>query len=162
MAGTTRKPSRRFKALLFVSLAFNLVILGLVAGAALRFGGGDDHKRGHGPRFDPVLWAFDRDDRREIGRKLHASHGARQQTRKQLDVVTREMVVILQAEPFDQGALEDAVQRRSAVMLDMRDRGAQAIVAHILRMTPAERQAFALRIEDNLTRNAARKRKKEH
>jgi len=144
-----RKLPMRFKAILFVSLALNLVVVGVVAGAILRFGGE------HGKRMhrDPMIRALSLEDRRAVGRAVREAQGGdRRALGRALGEVMDEIIEALEAEPFDAAALEAAMARKGALLQDRRDAGEAAIVQTIIRMSAEDRRAFARELREGRER----------
>jgi uncharacterized membrane protein len=141
---------RWIKVALAISVALNLAVAGLAAGAWMREG----HSRGL-PRemsFGPFTEALSDGDRRELrralGDRLPAMREARQETRAEL--VT--LLATLRAVPFDPVAAEaalSAISRRAQERLEL---GSNLIADRILAMNDAERLAFADRLERGLKR----------
>lgn len=134
---------RRFKALLFVSLALNLLVVGLVAGSIWRFGS-DGSRHFHG---DPVIRALSHEDRRAVGRAVReAQGGERRALRRALGDTMEEMISTLEAEPFDASALDAIMARKSTLLQRRRAVGEAAIADTIARMSPEERHTFTQRL----------------
>ena len=138
-------PSRVLRIALILSLALNLAVIGLVAGAVVRFRDG-----GPPQRFDfslgPLGRALEPGDRRAIGQALRDRRdlhpGRPLDWRAGLD----ELAAILVAEPFDPEAL-------GAYLANIRGQGAALIAAgqevmvdRIAAMSAEERAALADRV----------------
>ncbi len=142
------------RVLLFSSLALNLLIVGLVAGAFFRIG-----KDGGGPPYSPALGAVmfrelpdaDRDHLRR-GFDPSKRDGHRQQRRADAEALAS----ALRASPFDLEAVRDVLAgqaaRRAALQQGMQDAWLERIAA----MTDDERLSYADRVE----KGARRDRKK--
>lgn len=148
------KPGRGLKIALALSLALNLSIAGLVAGAWLS---------DHGPRsdrrspsrdlaFGPVTDALSPEDRRALRREFLARapefRAARQEARAELAT----LLAALRAEPFDPAALSTAlaaIQTRNSDRLEI---GRTLIETRLLSMDAADRRAFADRLDAALRR----------
>ena len=94
---TERKPkmSRGWRAVLVASLALNLAVVGLVAGAAFR------HKGSHafsGKRGDPILMALDKQSRREIGRAMRKSRAGTPDLKQEINAAFADIQNALRAE----------------------------------------------------------------
>jgi uncharacterized membrane protein len=142
---------RWIKIALAVSVALNLAIAGLVAGAWLRDG------PGHGlPRdmsFGPFTEALSDSDRRALRRTLgERAHGFRE-ARQEMQADLQTLLSSLRADPFDPAAAEAAlaaIAGRASARLEL---GRDLIAERILAMSDAERQAFADRLERGLKRH---------
>lgn len=141
---------RWMKLALAVSVALNLAVAGLAAGAWLREG----PRRGmpHDMSFGPFTEALNDVDRRELRRafaeRLPGFREARQEIRTDLET----LLATLRADPFDQTAAEDAlaaIARRAGDRLDL---GRDLIAGRIVAMSATERRAFADRLERGLKR----------
>lgn len=98
-----RPPMRRWvKVLLALSLAVNLAVLGLAAGAALRWHGGDKgHGRGHS--IGRVIFQdLDDDTRKALRAQVQGEHSSPHARRR---AEANAVMVILRQKPFDAGAL---------------------------------------------------------
>jgi uncharacterized membrane protein len=149
------RSGRGLKIALAVSVALNLAVAGLVAGAWLS----DDGPRRGMPRdlsFGPFSEALTREDRRALREAFLARapddlRTARQAARAEFAAV----VAALRASPFDPQALTTsltAIETRNADRLAL---GRSLIEARLQGMTDAERAAFADRLDRGLGRRAA-------
>lgn len=154
MAGKPRR-GRGWKILLVLSLALNLLFIGLIGGAMARFGGPFAHDRGQTARGASlgaaVFRALPRDDRRAMFRKVA---GARDRDAAGAD----ELLTTLRADALDRGALaafaDGQGERRRAHGVAI----AEAWVENVAAMSVEERRAYADRIEEilNAPREAPR------
>jgi uncharacterized membrane protein len=145
MTGTQETDSRRtrwLKIALVVSLALNLAVAGLVAGAALK-GRPDPGRDG--------LWPYSRalpePYRGDLMRALRASRRDWIADREALGSTRAELAAALVAEPFDADAVADLLARQRDRFTALADRGAALLVAQIARMSPEERRAYAAELE---------------
>ncbi len=135
--------SRWMKIALAVSVALNLAVAGIAAGAWLKEG----RHRGL-PRdlsFGQFGEAFSSEDRRAL-REAFVERGAgfreaRQAARAELDA----LVAALRADPFDPAAMTAVLSAIETRYVDRLKLGRSLIEARILQMTDPERQAFAER-----------------
>lgn len=160
------KTPRGVRVLLFCSLAVNLLVVGLIAGAIVA--GGPGHKRGDryaGPdreRTTPYVRALEREDRRALGRMLREQMRAQvsrdnggddggnvggdsRRIKQRFDVT--QGVALLQADPFDAAAFGAMLEDQYARAIAAQTAGRTALVAHIAQMTDAERAAYAERLQ---------------
>ena len=133
------------KIVLALSLALNLLVVGIVAGVWWR-GAPHDHPRLAGARGGMALIAaLDRAERRDIFRELRRSGGL-DRSGARLDAA--EVLAALRAEPpqIDRlGALIDAQSARGqARQVRMRD----ALLARIGEMSAEDRRRYADRLEE--------------
>jgi uncharacterized membrane protein len=143
--------SRGLKIALVVSVALNLIVAGLVAGAWL----GNKHHKGM-PRdlsFGPFSEAFSPEDRRALRAALSERAGEFRTSREAARAEFEGLLAVLRADPFDPAALAaalTAIERRNAERLEL---GRSLIEARVIAMSAGQRQAFADRLEQALRRN---------
>lgn len=141
---------RWIKIALAVSVALNLAVAGLAAGAWLREG----HGRGM-PRdmsFGPFTEALSDTDRRELRRALGDRAPGFREARQQMRADLEALLATLRADPFNPSAAEAALSAVARRTTDRLDLGRDLITGRILAMSDAERQAFADRLERGLKR----------
>lgn len=151
-AATPPRPRRLWRILLAVSLAFNLAIVGLAVGFAVR----DDGRhtlRGASATLGPIGAALSGPERRAVIREVRSQvdmRGAR--TGSEVDEVVQALTVT----PFDRTMLEAAFAegkaRRDAVV----DVASMALVDYIAQMSDAERADLATRINDSRRKGKSR------
>jgi uncharacterized membrane protein len=137
------------RALLIASLAANLAVAGIVAGAAWR--GGD---RG-APRdvgFGPFTEALSREDRALLRKEFLARSPDMRDMRRAMREDARAVLVALRAEPFDEAAFRRALSDHRSRIQDRVSLGETLLVDRVAGMTPEDRRAFADRLEDRLRR----------
>jgi uncharacterized membrane protein len=141
--------SRRIRWLLIGSLALNLLVVGAVAGVALRLAGGDrmppPAERSLG--FGPWSGGLERSDYRALRKGFEASGQDLRDMRRAERADRAALVAALRADPFDPKALDDVAARMQARTLARLDLGQQLIRGHVLAMTPDQRRAFADRLD---------------
>ncbi len=150
----TRTP-RWVKWALAGSLSLNLLILGLVGGAALglqrNFAGGGDEGPGLRPLgLGPFALAISREDRDALRDSidLRAVRGeGRALTRALRDIQTA-----LRADPFDRALAEDAFGRTRGATTAMQGVGHAALLDQFARMSLEDRAEVAERVERALRR----------
>jgi uncharacterized membrane protein len=144
----------KVKALLIVSLALNLLVVGLVAGAWLRDGrpGGRDRD----PGFGPFGEALSDTDRRELRRAFMARMPEMRENRTALKADMQGVLDALRADPFDAAALSSAMDAALSRMAGRIEVGQELLVDRITAMDAAERTAFADRLETALERGPRR------
>jgi uncharacterized membrane protein len=148
----TRKRSRTaVRLLLFVSLAANLAVAGMVAGALLK------HPPKDGPprpdRFGDVFsYALTHDDRREIGREMMREIRANRPERDALKAEFQRILTALRADPYDSTSLETGLSNQMNEAIRRQEIGQRLLLQRITQMSPTERAAFADRLEEGLNR----------
>lgn len=135
---------------LLLSLGLNLLVLGLVAGAALSGRLGDGPPRGLDLATGPLVRALDGDDRRAIRRALIADPGLRPPSPGELRAGADRVVAALRADPFDPVAFAESLSAIRDRVLHLQDAAQAALVARVASMTPAQRSAYAERVAREL------------
>lgn len=135
---------------LAVSVALNLAVAGLAAGAWMREG--RDRGMPRDMSFGPFTEALSDADRREMRRALLDRMPSFREARQELRADLTALVTSLRAVPFDPAATEQALAAISRRAADRLDLGRDLIAERISAMSDAERQAFADRLERGLKR----------
>ncbi len=151
----TPKSSRLWvRILLVVSLALNLLVIGAVAGFAIKGGplkhGGPPHVAVGG--VGPLTQALTREDRRAIGREMRRKAQESGWDRRAHRQALERMVVLLEATPFDAEAFDADL---NTIMDGMRGRISDArgaLVNRLSDMSDEDRAAYAERIRDKMDR----------
>ncbi|MEO9515555.1 MAG: periplasmic heavy metal sensor [Paracoccaceae bacterium] len=154
------RTARWVKVLLGVSLASNLAIIGLVAGALSR---SPRHSDGGGAaRYAmPYVIALTREDRRSVFQAMRngASEGqlpAREERRK----LYEEMLSVIETEPLDLEKVQSILERQTQTALFAQEAAQTAWLDLISTFDPAEREVYADRVRNVLTRGPRRKGEK--
>lgn len=143
------RSGRGLRIALAVSLALNLVIVGIVAGAVLRQGpprGGQDFGLG------PLSEALSRADRKALRAAFVDRHPDLRAERQAMRTDVEVLVDTLRAETFDPLALDaalTAIVRRNG---DLLASGQDLLSARLKAMDPSDRAAFADRLEKKMPR----------
>jgi uncharacterized membrane protein len=148
------------RVILILSLAVNLAVVGLVAGAALR---GGEHRGASGEAraramqardfgFGPYVAALDRDERREIGRAFIGKAGGPGKARAGAQEKFEAILDTLKAEPFDADLFQAAVLAQLNDLAEMQRIGVHVIVDHVATMTPEARAGYAVRLDQAIKR----------
>lgn len=145
------KAGKGVRIALGLSLAFNLLVVGLVAGAVLRDGGPRDRMvrdLDFGP-FTEALSPRDRDElRRAYVQRAPDLRGARQEMRTDLQA----FLAALRAEPFDPAALAQVMENQQGRMARRIELGQDLLLERLAAMDPQARAEFADRLERRLRR----------
>jgi uncharacterized membrane protein len=162
MSDKPERPSRRWSAgriALALSLAANLMVVGIVAGAFLNGGGpgrsGDPDDR-RGPLREignaPFVRALERDDRRALSRALRDQGSALRENRAELRRRFQALLAAIRSEPFDAQAVQTLLDdQRDAATIHQRT-GERLILEQVQNMTPTQRAAYADRLDAALKR----------
>ena len=156
-------PKRRFswgKIVLFASLAFNLLIVGLVAGAML--GGPRDRDRNPMMRdlgFGPFVHALSGRDRKELTRAIEGASGSFRDNRAALRTDFEAFLTAVRADPFDPAALEQVIDRQKGRVHERQGIGQKLLLVRITEMSVEDRAAYADKLDELLRRGSKRSRK---
>lgn len=144
--------------LLIVSLALNLLVIGLMIGAALRFGGPDSVR--HPPRSlgSALYRALPDDMRKEMRQHSRSGHEARRRDGfRDVDAI----VGAMRAVPFDGDRLRDLMNRQ----LEDREKFHRSVqdtwFQRISSMTDTERTAYADRLEEVVRHRKSKHKKRD-
>ncbi len=141
--------------LLTVSLAVNLLVVGVILGTTLRFRGGD-HARVP-PGFGFALYhALPKEDRKAMRGELSALRSKGSNRRSQ-DFSALSQA--LQVMPFDPAAVQALLDQQSQATADLQAALHQQWLAQVTAMTDGERQIYAERLEEVIKRGPHRKGK---
>lgn len=140
---------RGVKIALAVSVALNLAVAGVVAGAWLS----DDGPRSGMPRdvgFGPFSEALSPQDRRALRKALFDRAPEFRAGREAARAEFETLLAALRADPFDPAALTTALSAVEARNADRLELGRSLIETRIVQMSEADRLAFADRLEKGL------------
>lgn len=136
---------------LAVSVALNLLIVGLLAGAVLR-DGGPRARMLNDLEFGPFTEALTEQDRKALRRDFVERMPDMRDMRRQMRADFGGLLAALRAEPFDAGAVRALMAGQSARMAERLQLGQDLLVERIGAMTPKERAELADRLEERLQR----------
>ena len=147
--GPPPAPMRRsMRYVLIGSLAVNLLVLGLVAGAVIRGPDGFRAPRGVDLALGPIVAALAPEDRDAIRAELRQREALQLRPRRDRDALIGALLLALRAEPFDPAATQAALNVPRDRALAVQQAVQQSLLARITAMTPAGRLAFADRLSD--------------
>lgn len=147
-APTDAHPKLPRRWLLPVSLALNLLVVGIVGGAAVRHAFDDD-----GPMmvrdlaFGPFTEALSHDDRAALRRSFLTRAGDLRDLRPKGRADFDGLLVALRATPFDLDAVKTQMAGQRDRMAERLGLGQDLLVERIAAMSDVERAAFAERLE---------------
>lgn len=146
------QPRRLTRMLLIGSLALNVLIIGVVGGAAVSIRGAGDKGSVSDKFGSPHIKALTFEDKREVGRAIRSAYRKSNVDHRSDHQHYKEALEILRSSPLDEaalrnlvGTLDQAGERRRAMARDV-------FLTKILSMSDAERTVYADRLEDVLTR----------
>jgi uncharacterized membrane protein len=153
---TPQKPPFRWgRLVLFVSLALNLAVVGVVGGAAL---GRKDHNRpefvARDVSFGLFNEAFTEEDRKGLRRAYAQANPNLRAEREQMRDDLRRILTALRADPFDAGVLRNALDTGAARIEARQAQGQALVLEHLAAMSVEERAEVANRMENALTRRS--------
>lgn len=141
---------------LIVSLGLNLVILGSLGGLALKHELGPPPPPVRNLAFGPFTEALSPEDRAALlhafGEQAKGFRAERAQMREDLQTV----LAALRATPYDPQVFADVMVRQKARTDQWLGLGQKLLMERIAAMSPAERSAFADRLQDSMERHARR------
>lgn len=153
----------RLRGVLFVSLALNLIVAGLIIGALLSGGGPGRYARDHHDGRDgvtPYTRAMNETQKREIRTSLRGAfdnRADRQAQRPDLEGDYRAALDVLRTDPFDAAAMTEILDRQSNRAETRRKIGQTVLSDFISAMTPEERLAYAERLQAEIDALAKRR-----
>lgn len=143
------KPKRRWvPVVLALSLALNLLVVGVAVGTVLRLRGGDHAKSP--PGFGPALYrALPKDDRKAMRGELTGLHKKGSKGRAQdFEALSQ----ALRATPFDPVAVQVLLQQQAQATADLQQALQTQWLARVTAMSDEERQAYADRLQEVVNR----------
>jgi hypothetical protein len=157
--GTPKRSGRGVKIALALSLAVNLLILGLVGGAVLGVGpraGGDDDPGLRTLGLGPFAIALSREDREAVTERIDRE--ALRAGRRALGDSFGQLRAALLADPFDRVAAEAALTRSRVAAGEVQGHGHRALLDQIETMSAADRADLSERLGRALRRLSGRDR----
>lgn len=150
-----QKTKRRWLAILLgASLTLNLLVVGLIAGMALRFHGKSDRSP---PSFGPALYrALPDADRKALRERMHQADRGDRQTRQE---GFKDLTLALRAVPFDPDALAGIVEQQTALRVHTQQSLGEAWLVVVEKMTDAQRSSYADRLDTYVKRGKWKKRR---
>lgn len=153
---STPRASRWKTWALVASLAVNLLIVGLVVGAGLRGGPDRGHyKPSEGADFRSITQALPEKARGDLRKSVLGRDGTMRERRQRSADLRRDLILVLEAETFNPGALETLFTEQRTVLGDLAKDGHTLLLETISQMTPEERATFA----ENLRKGHKKKRR---
>ena len=146
------KPSRRLRWALVLSLALNLLIVGVIAGAVV-----NARRRPRAPTvadvgFGPFTQALSPEDRRALRDAFVGRLPEMRDARRAMRAELQALVDALRAETWNEAATVAAFESLRSRTEERIAVGQDLLIARIAAMSPAERAAFADRLENLMRR----------
>jgi uncharacterized membrane protein len=145
------KSGKGLRIALGVSVALNLLVAGLVAGALLR-DGGPRERVVRDLDFGPFTEALSPKDRAELRRAFIDRSPNPRGTRAEMRSDLEAFLSALRADPFDPVALEQVMVNQQGRMAQRIELGQDLLLERLAAMDARERGAFADRLERRLRR----------
>lgn len=154
----TKPPSRRWRWLLGLSLALNLLFVGLVAGAILRGGPHGGGKPGAELRSfgAPYLRELPKAERRALFRALR--EGGHLPDRAARRAAYDTMVAALRAQPFDPAQAATVLRAYAGTLTQAQGAAQEEWLRHVSAMSDADRAAYADRLDARMQRKGRKDR----
>lgn len=143
---------RWMKLLLGLSLAANLAVAGIVAGAILKDGPPRRDMMARDLGFGAFSEALSPDDRAALKRAFAERAPEFRDRWREIRVETRAFLDMLRAEPFDPAGLKALMDSQHARATERFELGRGLLYDRIVAMSAPERAAFADRLEKGLKR----------
>lgn len=142
--GSGRRWLRR--GVLTVSLALNLLVVGVLAGALWQRGGWPPEAAGR-PSAPAYLAALEPADRAALREGWRAQGPDMRRLRAERRNDMAALVASLRAEPFDPASLEAALAAQASRLAERQALSRALLAERVAAMTPAERAAYADRLQ---------------
>ena len=141
------------RVVLFVSLALNLAVIGIIGGAVLgRFGPGHGGLSARDVGFGLFNEALTEQDRKDLRRAYVKAKPNLRAERRQMREDLQGILTLLRASPFDPAALKTTLDLGVARLAERQSLGQTILLDHLAKMSPEDRAAFAERLETSLKR----------
>lgn len=141
------KPSRGLRIALAVSVALNLAVVGVVAGAMLRDGHGGRAAMVRDLGFGPFAEALRFEDRMALRDALFARAPDIRESRRQMRADMQALLDLLRANDLDGDQLRSLMDSQHNRMTGQLKLGQELLQDFLIAMPTAERHAFADRLE---------------
>ncbi|TCP21412.1 periplasmic heavy metal sensor [Rhodovulum adriaticum] len=153
---TTKTPAPRtrtwVRVALIVSLALNLLIVGMIGGAVVGHRGGPPRADMGEAAYGPYARALADEDRAALRRAMRAEAPRLRENRMAVRQGFRDLLGALRADPYEPGRVADILAEQEARVRDQGQIWRGLLVTRLETMSPEERAAFADRLERVLRR----------
>ncbi len=150
------KPRRRWLVpALLVSLAMNLLIVGIVVGFAISPKAPNSNRVGGNARSligAPFVQALPQEDRQALFKAIGAERGRLRENREALRARFEALLGALQADPFEPEAVSELLQEQRSVAIRRQRIGETLLIERLNEMSSAERAEYADRLAHALRR----------
>ena len=138
------------RTILVISLAANLLFLGLMAGSALNQARQPDRTIVRELGFGPFAAALSGEDRAALRRSLLAEAPRLRDIRRETRQEARRLIDALRQVPYEEAAVREVLTNLQTRTMSRLQFGQTLLLRRIAQMTDAERQAFAERLQSGL------------
>ena len=152
-----RRAGRGLRIALAISVALNLAVVGLVAGAAMRGFPRMAEMAVRDIGFGPYSRALAPEDREALRRAFVAQAPDLRQVRTEMRQDLALVAAALRAEPFDPAALQEVMERSSARTMRFAALGHSLLLERVSAMSGPQRHALADRLEEDQRRGPPRR-----
>lgn len=158
----TPKKRRWLVPALVISLALNLLVVGIVIGAVTSGGGkqrgGHDGGPARGFIGEPFLRALPQEHRRALAEGLRENPVAMQETREALRERVQNLLTVLRTDPFDAETAARLLSEQRSLVVDRQKHGESLLLERLSTMSAAERSTYADKLEKALKHLNRRRR----
>ena len=154
MTDTPTRKRRWLYPVLFLSLALNLLIVGIVVGWLVSPGGPKraDFGTARGLVGEPFLRALPDEHRRELMREALQEAKSIRESRQALRARFEAFLEALRADPYDPARVESLMKEQRNVALRRQDIGETMLLNRLEEMSPEQRLEYADALEHSLRR----------
>ena len=139
-----------------MSLALNLLVVGIVVGAMFQGGGKDRDGRPMGPARsvlgEPFVRALEPSDRVALGREIIANRDQLSENRSVLRSRVERLLEQLREEEFDREAVSALLSEQRSLAVNRQEVGEVLLLNRLEDMSVEERRAYADRLGESLMR----------
>ena len=150
----TKRRRRWVMPLLFISLAINLLVAGVILGALSQRG--DRDSRADGPARSllgaPFVQALEPEDRRALGRDILRNRDKLQKNRINLRRRFDELLEELRKEDFDRARVSSLLSEQRSLAISRQDVGETLLLDRLDSMSFEDRRRYADRLDKSLRR----------
>ncbi len=148
-------PKRRWLMPLFlVSMALNLLIVGIAAGWMFSAKGPSKGERISGPSRsligEPFVRALSKEDRESLIKSIRSNQDRLRENRKALKTRFESFLIAVTADPFDADAVRELLGAQRSVAVNRQEIGETLLIERLSSMNLEQRQEYAARLSRSL------------
>ncbi|MEM9268233.1 MAG: periplasmic heavy metal sensor [Pseudomonadota bacterium] len=138
---------------LFASIAVNVVLVGLIAGAVFRDKAQQPQAQLlRGDILRPLYQALPAEDQKQVRQQLAEQSASFRVVRREFVRANRDVMTALTATPFEEAQLARAIEGHRGILLKFGQSGQAVIITHLSSLSEAERAAVAEALRQNMSR----------